>query len=420
MPILSHDIVALVIFLVTYIILATEFRERTIAAMAGAGAVWAFGILSSEEAISYVDLRAIGLLFGMMIVVGALREARFFQLAGRRVCDVCRGRPTYLLISFAVMTAVLSAFLDNVTTIIFMVSMTIDLAELAKFDPKPYILSEIFASNIGGTATLIGDPPNIMIAAATGFSFAEFATTAGVVSCVSMLILLALVGKRFAAQIGTEILPLGNLPEVVPDRRLLSAALVSLVVAIALFTLQDVTGIYPTTVALAAAIALLFVGGSRMPEILNKVEWSTLIFFGSLFIVVGALEKTGWMDLLSPWIMLAIGDNRLLGITTILWISSVGSAFIDNIPFTAALIPVLMDLGRSGLNIYPLWWALSVGTGLGGNGTIIGASANVIATGIAQARGVRISFAEFFKVGMITLLITTAVGNVMLLVMFAR
>jgi Na+/H+ antiporter NhaD/arsenite permease-like protein len=418
MSIFTHQVIALLIFVVTYIILATEFRERTIAAMASAGAVWAFGILSYEEAISYVDLRAIGLLFGMMVIVGALREARFFQLIGRYVCEICRGRSTHLLVAFIVITAALSAFLDNVTTIIFMVTITIDLAELVKFDPKPYVLSEIIASNIGGAGTLIGDPPNIMIAAATGFSFGEFAKNVGPISIISLLAVLLYLWMRYARQIGTEKLSVGGLPAIVPDRRLLWTGIAALLGAITLFVLQDIIGIYPSTVALAAAILLLFVGGPKMPEILSKVEWSTLIFFGSLFIVVGALEKTGWMELLSHWIMLTIGDNRLVGITVVLWISSVGSAFIDNIPFAAAFIPVLTELGRSGLDVYPLWWALSAGTGLGGNGTLIGASANVIAAGIAQARGVKISFAEFFKVGIITLLFTTAISNMILLAMF--
>jgi Na+/H+ antiporter NhaD/arsenite permease-like protein len=420
MWVFSHQAIALLIFVVTYLILATEFRERTIAAMAGAGAVWAFGILSSEEALSYVDLRAIGLLFGMMVIVGALREARFFQLVGRYVSEICRGRPTYLLVAFIVITAALSAFLDNVTTIIFMVAITIDLTELVKFDPKPYVLSEIIASNIGGVGTLIGDPPNIMIAAATGFSFGEFAKNVGVVSIISLLVALLYLRKRFAREIGTEKLSLRGLPAIIPERRLLWTGIAALLGAVTLFVLQDIIGTHPSTVALAAATLLLFVGGPKMPEILKEVEWSTLIFFGSLFIVVGALEKTGWMQLLSHWILLTIGDNRLLGITVVLWISSMGSAFIDNIPFAAAFIPVLTDLGRSGLNVYPLWWALSAGTGLGGNGTLIGASANVIAAGIAQARGVKISFAEFFKVGMITLLITTAVSNMILLVMFVQ
>jgi Na+/H+ antiporter NhaD/arsenite permease-like protein len=408
------------IFIGTYVVLATEFRERTIAAIAGVGAVWAFGILDYQEAISYVDLKAIGLLFGMMVIVGALREARFFQLVGRYVVRFCHGRPTYLLIALILMTAVLSAFLDNVTTIIFMVSITIDLAELVKFDPKPYLLSEIIASNIGGTATLIGDPPNIMIASATGFSFGEFAIIVGTISILSLSVALVFIYKSLSKQIGKKQIPFEKVVPVVPERRLLWSGLATLLGAITLFILQDFIGVYPTAVALSGATILLFIGGPKMPEILREVEWSTLIFFGALFIVVGALEKTGWMELLSQWLLLTIGHSPILGITAILWISSLGSAFIDNIPFAAALIPVLTDLSRSGVTVYPLWWALSAGTGLGGNGTIVGASANVIATGIAQARGVKITFIEFLKIGMVVLLITTAVANVVLLVMFLR
>lgn len=419
MPFSNLQIIALLIFIVTYIVLATEFRERTIAVMAGAAAVWAVGILSYEEAIAYVDLKAIGLLFGMMVIVGALREAQFFQLVGRRIWTICKGRPTSLFLAFVIITAVLSAFLDNVTTIIFMVAMTIELAKLAEFDPKPFILSEIIASNIGGTATLIGDPPNIMIAAATGFSFSVFVQHVGLVATVSLLVSMILLRRKFAKDLVFRRGKVATLPDVVPDRRLLWTGLITLIGAIALFVMQDYVGIYPTTVALAGGTILLFAGGPKMPEILNKVEWSTLIFFGALFIVVGGLEKTGWMEMLSNWILVNIGNNTALGITVILWISSIGSAFIDNIPFAAALIPVLTDLGRSGLNVYPLWWALSAGTGLGGNGTIIGASANVIATGIAQARGVKISFREFFTTGMVTLLITTAVSNAILLLILA-
>jgi Na+/H+ antiporter NhaD/arsenite permease-like protein len=189
--------------------------------------------------------------------------------------------------------------------------------------------------------------------------------------------------------------------------------------AVVLFSLQDVVGIRPTVVALVAAVLLLFVGGPRMPEILKEVEWSTLIFFGLLFVVVGALEKTGWMHLVAQAMSPLVEGNRALGVSTVLWISSLTSAFIDNIPFTASFIPVLMNLGSiSGVTVYPLWWALSVGTGLGGNGTIIGASANVIATGLAQARGVKITFVEFAQIGMVILLLTTAVANLILLIRF--
>jgi Na+/H+ antiporter NhaD/arsenite permease-like protein len=306
-----------------------------------------------------------------------------------------------------------------------MVTVTIDIAELAKLDPKPYILSEIVASNIGGIATLIGDPPNIMIASATGFSFTDFLVNTGPISLVALTISLLYFRRQFRnnmkeADTRAKQTPLRiATPDASPDRRLLWAGLATLVGAVVLFSLQDVVGIRPTVVALVAAVFLLFVGGPRMPEILKEVEWSTLIFFGLLFIIVGALEKTGWMHLMAQAMSPLVEWNGALGVSAVLWISSLTSAFIDNIPFTASFIPVLMNLGSiSGVTVYPLWWALSAGTGLGGNGTIIGASANVIATGLAQARGVKITFVEFAKVGMVILLLTTGVANLILLIRF--
>ena len=425
MQIASEQLIALLIFVATYLLLATGYRERTIAAMVGVGAIWAFGILTPQEMIGYVDMNAIGLLFGMMIIVGALREARFFRWVGVYVANVCHCKPMHLLVVFTLLTAGLSALLDNVTTVLFMVTVTIDIAELAKLDPKPYILSEIVASNIGGAATLIGDPPNIMIASATGLSFAEFLVNVGPISLVALTISLLYFRRQFRknmkeadAKAKQTALPIAT-SDVSPDRRLLWAGLATLVGAVVLFSLQDVVGIRPTVVALVAAVLLLFVGGPRMPEILKEVEWSTLIFFGLLFVVVGALEKTGWMHLVAQAMSPLVEGNRALGVSTVLWISSLTSAFIDNIPFTASFIPVLMNLGSiSGVTVYPLWWALSVGTGLGGNGTIIGASANVIATGLAQARGVKITFVEFAKIGMVILLLTTGVANLMLLIRF--
>ncbi len=427
MQVFSEQLIALLIFIATYILLATGYRERTIAAMAGVGAIYAFGILTPQEMTTYVDMNAIGLLFGMMVIVGALREARFFRWLGVYIANACRCRPVHLLVVFTLMTAALSALLDNVTTVLFMVTVTIDIAELAKLDPKPYILSEIVASNIGGAATLIGDPPNIMIATATGFSFTEFLVNMGPISLVALSISLLYFLRKFrknmkpaGAEAGQQYSALPVMPsDVSPDPRLAWTGLATLFGAVVFFSLQDILGIYPTVVALAAAVVLLFVGGPKMPEILNDVEWSTLIFFGSLFIVVGALEKTGWMSLVTQEMSLFVGEDPRLGVSAVLWISSLTSAFIDNIPFTAAFIPVLSDLGtRSGANVYPLWWALSAGTGLGGNGTIIGASANVIATGLAQARGVKITFVEFVKVGMIVLLLTTALANLILIARF--
>jgi Na+/H+ antiporter NhaD/arsenite permease-like protein len=428
LEIATEQLVALLIFIATYLLLATGYRERTIAAMAGVGAIFAFGILSAQEMIGYVDMNAIGLLFAMMVIVGALREAKFFRWLGVYIANACHCRPVILLVIFTLMTAGLSAVLPNVTTVLFMVTVTIDIAELAKLDPKPYILSEIVASNIGGTATLIGDPPNIMIATSTGFSFREFLINMGPISLIALLISLLYSVREFRKSMRPGPVTEQEKPStltIVPsdvslDRRLAWTGFATLVGAVVLFFLQDVVGIYPTVVALAAAVILLFVGGPKMPEILNDVEWSTLLFFGSLFIVVGALEKTGWIGLIAQQMSPFVGENRQVAMAVVLWVSSLTSAFIDNIPFAAAFIPVLTSLGThyGQASVYPLWWALSAGTGLGGNGTIIGSSANVIATGLAQARGVKIKFLEFLKVGMVIMLVTTLLANIILAVKF--
>lgn len=420
MQLVDSQIIALLIFVVTYIILATEYRERTIAAMAGAGAIWAFGILRPEEMVEYVDLHAIGLLFGMMVIIGALREGGFFQWLGIKVAKWCRCRPYDLFIALTALTALLSAFLDNVTTVLFMVTVTLDLAKVAKLNPKPYILSQIFASNIGGMATLIGDPPNIMIGTTTGFSFSAFIVHVGPISIIAFLAALLYLRWAFRLQRTADVTAVKEFPEATIERRLVSIGLITLIAAVTVFALQDVVDVYPATVAMAAATLLLFVGGPRMPEILNKVEWSTILFFGSLFVVVGGLEKTGWLTLVSESMAQLIGESEFVGISLVLWVSSISSAFIDNIPFTAAFIPVLTELGRTGADIYPLWWALSAGTGLGGNGTIIGASANVIAAGIARARGVNITFSEFAKAGIVVMFLTTTLANLILLLMFWR
>jgi Na+/H+ antiporter NhaD/arsenite permease-like protein len=425
LQLLDPPTIALLVFAVTYILLATEYREATIATMAGVAALWAFGVLTPEEMISYVDLSAIGLLFGMMIIVGALREARFFRWVGVYIANVCHCRPIQLLVVFTLMTAGLSALLDNVTTVLFMVTVTIDIAELAKLDPKPYILSEIAASNIGGIGTLIGDPPNIMIATATGFSFVDFLTNMGPVALIALAVSLTYFGMQSMRSMSKT--KGGERPETVaiagvdlsPDRRLLWTGLTTLVGAIALFSLQDIIGIYPTVIALAAGVILLFVGGPKMPEILNNVEWSTLIFFASLFVVVGGLEKTGWMNVVVREMSPFVTGNRALGLTVVLWVFSLTSSLINNIPLAAAFIPVLKSLGGvSGFDVYPFWWALAAGTGLGGNGTIIGASSNVIALGLARARGIKISFVDFAKIGMLVLVLTTLVANLVLLLRF--
>jgi Na+/H+ antiporter NhaD/arsenite permease-like protein len=419
MLILSNEqLIALLVFIATYLLIATGYRERTIAAMAGVGVLWAFGILDQNEMISYVDLNAIGLLFGMMVIVGALREAQFFKWLGMRIANLCKCRPRILFLVFLAVTAGLSAILDNVTTVLFMVAVTIDITELLGVDPRPYIIGEVITSNMGGSATLIGDPPNIMIAGATGFTFVDFLVnlapivTAGLMAAI--LFLFYYYRKRLETKEKREI-PL-SYADIVQDWRLFRLGLATLVVTCILFVSHKTLGLAPSVIALTAAAFLLFVGGSKMPQILVDIEWSTLIFFASLFIVVGGLEKTGVIHALSQIVSSSVGTDRVFATSVVLWLSSLGSAFIDNIPFVAAFIPLLKDLSSFNFGGSSLWWALALGAGFGGSGTPIGASANVVATGVAAKRGVLISFKDFMKVGMIVLLISTAIANVLLII----
>jgi Na+/H+ antiporter NhaD/arsenite permease-like protein len=412
---------ALGIFGVTYFFIATGSRERTIAAMAGAGAMFAFGILKQEEMIQFVNFEALSLLFGMMVVVGVLREAAFFRWLGIHLSNLCQCRPKRMLLLFVGMTAFLSAFLDNVTTVLFMVVVTIEIVGYLKINPVPFIISEIIASNIGGTGTLIGDPPNIMIATATGLSFRDFLFNTGPIaagaSVFGLIVLYFYYRKQLSITVEVQAVPV-KAEDVVQDRNLFRIGIVAFSGIIVLFFLHDLIRLAASTIAVLGAILLLFVGGPRMREILEDVEWGTLLFFASLFIVVGGLEKTDIVSLLAAELSSFVGTNELLAITTTLWVAAFASSFIDNIPFVAAFIPLLQSLTHEALvENSAVWWALALGAGFGGNGTAIGASPNIVATGIARKMGYRISFVEFTKIGFLVLLVTVAFAN---LTLYAR
>lgn len=420
---ITQETLAITIFMLTYILIATGYKERTIASIAGVTALWAAKILTRDEMVSYVNFEALGLLFGMMIIIGALREAGFFRWLGLYLADTCKYNPKLMLIIFSLTTGFLSAFLDNVTTILFMASVTIDIAEILKLNPKPYIITQVLASNIGGAATLIGDPPNIMIASAGNLTFIDFLLNTAPISFLSLLTLLFFSIKYYKVNNKIEILKILIKPfkpsEVISDKRLLKMGILVFCITIFLLTIHDKLNLSPSIIVLLAAAFILLIGGEKMPRILEDVEWNTLIFFGCLFIIVGGLEKTGVIQKLASYLILIINHNPLTGVTLVLWSSALISSLIDNIPLAASFIPLLKSVSKeSGVSIYPLWWALALGCGFGGNGTIIGASANIIAISLSQKRGILITFKEFAKIGVIILLITITIANLLLILKF--
>jgi len=415
---LEPQIIAIIVFVATYFFLATGWRSGAIAAMAGAAAMWFLGVLSPDEMIRYVDFNALGLLFGMMVMAGVLREANFFRVIGVKLANLVSCKPSQLFILFLFITAVLSALLDNVTTVLFMVSITIDISELLEIDPKPFILGEIFASNIGGTATLIGDPPNIMIASATGLTFSDFLEKAAPISTVTVIMIVVFLyllnRKQVRVKTAVKEIP-AKTEDMVTDWRLFRVGTIMLVVTIALFLTHEMFHLSPSTVALMSAIILLFFGGPKMPRILERVEWRTLIFFTCLFIIVGGLEKTGTMTSIATEFSKYVAGDSWVAMSAILWLSSIMSGLIDNVPFVAAFIPLVKEYGTiSGFDVSRLWWAIAIGAGFGGNMTMIGASSNVVAISMADGRGLRISFYEFMKTGLQVAILSTVVANLLL------
>ncbi|MBP1928740.1 Na+/H+ antiporter NhaD/arsenite permease-like protein [Methanolinea mesophila] len=414
---IPYELIAIAVFLFTYALIIDERIHRTVAAMAGAAIVVALQIVPWDEIPVYLDLGTIFLLMGMMIIVNTARLSGLFEYIAIRTAKFAKGSPLRVLILFSILTALVSAFLDNVTTVLLITPMILYLAQVMEQNPVPFLLAEIFSSNIGGTATLIGDPPNIMIGSASGLTFNEFILNMGPIAAVDMAVVLLMLYLIYGRTLrvhpekkGAIHAALEGLDEraAIKDRSLFNKSVIVIAGVIVAFFLHSYIGLEPALVALIGAAAILIWTRQPPEEILEKIEWPALFFFGGLFIVVGALVQTGVISQLAGFVVAHVhttGESILV----IAWFSAFASAVVDNIPLTATLIPLIKDLGGA-MEIYPLWWALSLGACLGGNGSAIGASANVVVLGIAERGRIKISFMEFLKIGMLILVVTVAVG----------
>ena len=405
------------VFLLAYALIASERLDRTLIALFAGFALVAVGILDQEHAFAAVDWNVIFLLAGMMILAGALAQTGFFRWLAVRSVRMSRGHPIRLMVILAIVTAVLSAFLDNVTTVVLMTPIILSIAQTLGISPMPYLISTILASNIGGTATLIGDPPNILIGSAAGLDFDDFLLNLAPVALIIFVVFLATMvlvfrgqlqvpaERRQAALESTE-------PVVISDRGLLARTLVVLGLVIAGFVLHGPLGLEPATIALLGATALLLVGRMDVHAALREIEWSTLFFFIGLFILVEAIVKVGIVGGIASSIAEMTAGREDLAAGALLWFSAIASAVIDNIPYTATAIPVVHDLIAGGLPSDAMWWSLALGACLGGNLTIVGASANVVVANLAARGGHPIRFMEFFRYGAIVVLESLVIASV--------
>ncbi|WP_067051342.1 ArsB/NhaD family transporter [Methanofollis ethanolicus] len=422
---MNAEIIAIAVFIITYALIIDERIHRAVAAMAGAAVIVFAHIVPWEKIPEYLDLGTIFLLMGMMIIVNTARKSGLFEYIAIRTAKLAKGSPMRVLILFSLVTAVVSAFLDNVTTVLLLTPMLLYIAKLMKLNPVPFLVSEIFASNVGGAATLIGDPPNIMIASAAGLTFNEFLMNMGPVVVVDMVIMLVMLyliyGRTLRVKpdeqetIASTIDALDERAAIL-DRSLFMKSVVTILLVVFLFFIHAQLELEPAIIALTGAAIILI--WSRVPpeEIFEKIEWPALFFFGGLFIVVGALVETGLISQLASFVIGHV-DSTTEAMIIIAWFAAFASAIVDNIPLTATLIPLITEMGQT-MDVYPLWWALSLGACLGGNGTAIAASANVVVIGIAEREGVSITFMDFLKMGMLVLVITVAAGLGVLLLMY--
>lgn len=435
--------IATVVFILAYVLISFELLHRTLAAMLGAATMLVisytlgtfdpeYHILSYESAIHAIDMNVIFLLMGMMIIVGILKHTGVFQWCAYKCYQLARGNVVVLAIILMAFTAVASAFLDNVTTMLLLTPVSIEIALSLGISPIALLIPEVLASNIGGTATLIGDPPNIMIGSYAGLAFNDFVVNLTPVCIVSMIILFVytkfVYNKEYSkARISDIEAFTAKLREEykITDSTLLSVGLIIMAMVIGMFLTHGILHMEVCIAALFGA-ALLFTYGlltNRIDllELIEKdIEWTTLLFFMFLFILVGAVEETGLLDIVADWVLDLSHGNLVASICLILWVSAIMSAFVDNIPFTATMLPIVAYLTQviPGADSGVLWWALAFGACFGGNGTMIGASANVVTMGIAESAGHPMKFVGFMKVAFPFMVISVAIANVWLLLAY--
>ena len=419
----TPQIISIVIFLVVFALIISEKIHRTTAALAGAVVLILTGIVTFDVGMEHIDFGTLGVLVGMMIFVAVVKQSGIFEYIAIKTAKIAKGNPWTIMVLFCIITAVLSAFLDNVTTVLLVGPVTFTVCKMLKMSPVPYFIVEIMASNIGGTATLIGDPPNIMIGMQAGLTMLDFIVYNGPAIVMIMVAAIAmfyvLYGKNMSAT-SDEMESIMHLHahEAITDKGLFHKSVAMTIIVALAFVFHSVIGVEPSVVALTAAAIMLIISSAEIEKVLLDVEWATIGFFAGLFIVVGGLVETGVIDMLANGLIDITGGDVMITIIVLVWASAIISSFLDNIPMVATLIPIILAIGNTGVDVMPYWWAISLGACIGGIGTQIGASANVVLSGMSKSYGYPITFMEYTKIAFPMMLVFTAISCAYLVLRF--
>lgn len=413
-------VLALIIFGLSYLFIITEWINKMLAALIGGFAIILTGIVAQDVAFSAIDWNVIFFLIGMMFVISVLRQTGLFMYLAIKIAKIAKGKPLSIMILMYLLTTFVSAFLGSVTTVMILVPIGLLIASELKITPVPFIITMAIGSNAGGAATMIGDPPNILIGSATDYSFIDFIVNLTppvlVITAASVgLIWLMYKNKMKVSNEDKAKLMSYSEANLIKDKRLLYVSLIILGLMLAAFSVQHLLHLGTATIAMTAGLVLMLLSDrKRVEHILAKdIDWVTIFFFMGLFMIVKSLEETGFIGKIADGIIAATkGDPRKTSMA-VLWLSGIFSSIVDNVPFVAAMIPVLEQMEKvitTPKAMDPIWWSLALGTCLGGNGTLIGASANIVAVGIATRSGYRISFKEFTKIGFIFMIMAIAIS----------
>ncbi len=420
----TAQIISIVVFVVVMALVVSEKIHRTVAALSGAVVLILLGIVTFDGGMESIDFGTLGVLVGMMMFVGIIKACGIFEYMAIKSAKLVKGNPWLIMMVFAIITAVCSAFLDNVTTVLLIGPVTYTVCRLLlDINPIPFFMVEILASNIGGTATLIGDPPNIMIGSAAGFSFFDFLAYDTPVIIVIMVVVIGIFYVMYGRNLHVTEDKKAAVMELdedgaIHDKKLFHKSVVMILIVAVAFCLHGFANIEPSTIALTGAAVMFLISGADIEKVVHDVEWTTIGFFAGLFIVVGGMEQTGVIEMAANALVELTGDNTLLAIVVLVWAAAILSSFLDNIPLVAAMAPILISMGSAGVDVQPLWWALSLGACLGGCGTLIGASANVVMASISNRNGYPISFIEYTKVGFPVMIVCVAIACAYLVLRF--
>ncbi|MDR2671787.1 MAG: ArsB/NhaD family transporter [Coriobacteriales bacterium] len=417
------QIISIAIFLLVLILIISEKVHRALAALLGAALVLVLQIMPFEQSLEHIDFNTLGVLVGMMLFVSVIKRSGLFEFLAIKAAKVAKGNIWYIMVFLMLITAVLSALLDNVTTVLLIGPMTLMITRELRINPIPFFMTQIIASNVGGTATLIGDPPNIMIGSAASLSFLDFLLVDGPIVVIIMIATIAGFWLIYAKHLKADASDIQGLLELneydaIKSKSLFVKSLVMIAVVAVGFTLHDALGLESATIALSAAVLMMLLGRVEIEDIVLGVEWPTICFFAGLFVVVGGMVSTGVIKIFAEFLVATTLGDPLVALLVVLVASAVISAVLDNIPFVATMIPVLLTMGESGVDIFPLWWALSLGACLGGNGTLIGASANVVLSGISGREGHPITYIDYLKVGAPMMVLSIVLSGIYLVVRF--